>query len=58
VSAAVDTLQARPIEVCAAIGTVLPLLRLLREGRRFWLRWGMGVLISALESYHAEQCGS
>ena len=46
--------------LCGALQTVLPVLRALQasSGRwKFWLRWGMGVLIGALESFMDGACG-
>lgn len=45
--------------LCGAIRTLLPVLKALRAARtgwKFWLSWGMGVLIAALEEFQAERC--
>lgn len=44
---------------CGAVDDVLPVLYILRElatGWKFWIGWGMGALISALEEYRASRC--
>jgi hypothetical protein len=43
--------------LCQAIDTVLPILRVLKEGKSFWLSWGMAAMIAGLEDYRNEQCG-
>lgn len=45
-----------PGAMCLAIRTVLPMIEELRKGRAFWIQWGVGKLVAALEDYVKESC--